>query len=132
MDVLVDIVKPGHIWRTIADNELRSLTLKLPQYPVCGLQPRDIALELVDVLDRSHFLEIAGDDSDLVGEVEAFLDQLLSNDLGPGSRRAAEVDDPLGVREDLELLVDLEQLVGRSGAVAVFFGLSVVDVLRNE
>ena len=50
--------------------------------------------------------------------------------LQPAARGAAEVDDPLARIEELQLVVNLEQLVGRSPAVAVPLGGGDVGVVQ--
>ena len=44
----------------------------------------------------------------------------LHNDLQPAARRGAEVDHAGAALQDVEFLVDLFQLVGRAGAIALF------------
>ena len=54
------------------------------------------------------------------------LGQAAADDLGPASRRDAQIEDTLRALEEVELLVELDQLVGRAAAVA--FGPGLLDV----
>jgi len=59
------------------------------------------------------------------------LSHLLGGDLQPAAGRGAEVDDGVAALEQVRLLVDLFQLVGRPGAVPLLFRLVVVLVLSH-
>ena len=54
--------------------------------------------------------------------------QLFCQDLAPGPRGGAEIDDPLDIFEDLKLVIDLEELEGTPGPPALLLGESVVHV----
>ena len=54
--------------------------------------------------------------------------QPAAKHLTPASRRCAQVHSTRDAGEEVELLVNLQQLVGRAGAEAFLLCLAVVDV----
>src|SRR5690606_28279053 len=95
-------------------------------------QARRVRIEKVELQDMDarkwrHFQEIDGGDADVLIRRPGH----LGGDLRPASRRGAKINDAPGALEDLVLLVNLQQLECRAGAVALKLGalhIGIVDM----
>lgn len=65
----------------------------------------------------------------ILGE-KSFISKFFSADLTPTSRGSTKIDDPLSAFKNLEQIINLEEFVCRPCSIALFFGLSIVDVLN--
>ena len=76
---------------------------------------------------RNYPLSLLGLPLDLE---QPLLAQFLPADLTPAARGPAEVYNPMGGVKDVVDIVDLKQLVGGPGAVALLLGFAIVDILN--
>ena len=121
------------IWGSIADNEVGLPSVEDLVYRSHGLFCCDVALQDCYPVYRSHLLQVNGDNLDVAG-LRGLLTRLIclvelaGENLRPTSRCCTQVNRALHTREYIELLVDLQKLVGRAGAVALRFGFPIVWV----
>ena len=95
----------------------------------------EIALDERDALDGLHLEDVQRDNAavEFAHRRAAGLGRELAADvLAPGARRRAEIHHQLTRTQQLELLVDLRQLVGRASAITLAlrqFHIGVVGVI---
>ena len=86
----------------------------------------EVHLPELDPVDRLHLEKV---DRDHPAPALARLHP-RRRDLAPAAGRGAEVDDPLAGPEQLMLVVDLDQLIGRARAVAFAARLGDIGVVE--
>ena len=126
---LIKVVVSQDIWSTIRDNKVNFLASKsVLDLLNCQLSS-DITLDDGAPFDRAHVPEIDGHNmwffQNLIAKT---LFQLLGDNLTPRARSGTEINNPGDVLKDVELLVNLQEFIGRTSAVALFFCFAVEDV----
>lgn len=58
LNILIDIVEAGYIRSSITDNQISSLPTELVEHLIDSRLLSDISLNLHNIVQRSHFLEI--------------------------------------------------------------------------
>ena len=114
----------------VTHNYVRKLTVEIRDHIFCSFDVGDVTLQAVHALDRSHLLQVDGNDL-AFGAVlggGALLVHQAAQHLAPRARRSTKVDSPPYALEEVELLIQLQQLERAAGAVADLLGLAVVDV----
>ena len=87
---------------------------------------KEIELGEGDARNLRHFQQIDGDHLALaVDRADA-----LGRDLAPAAGRRAEIDHRHAGFEEVMLVVDLDQLVGRARAIAVALGLRHIGIVE--
>ena len=143
LDVLVNVVQPRHVGGAVADDQLGATAVKVLDDALGGLQRGDVALQAFHSRQGCHGLEVDRHNLHLffvaisVIITIASMNQPIGQHLRPRPRSGAQVDRPpdaagavgrlLGA-EDVELLVELEELEGRTGPVARLLGPAVEHV----
>lgn len=97
LHVHVHVMETRHVWRSIANNQLRLAAIEVVNNLVRSGFGGDVTLNLNNALNGSHFLQINGNNLGFFISVNLVTFQLPAQHLAPATWSGAEIDRPVNV-----------------------------------